>query len=125
MKENSFKQAKGRNKTITDTDDTDDIVILANTPAPAEFLLLRLERSAGGRGLYVNANKTEYTSFNQRGDISTLKCDPWNLVDKFIYHDRSVLSTETDINTRLAKAWTANDSLPIIWKSDLTVGRNI
>ena len=32
----------------------------------------------------------------------------------------SVSSTETDINTRLAKAWTAIDSQSVIWKSDLT-----
>ena len=28
-------------------------------------------------------------------------------------------STENDINTRPAKAWTANDRLSVIWKSDL------
>ena len=33
----------------------------------------------------------------------------------------SVSSSEKDIDTRLTKAWTANDSLSIIWKSDLTV----
>ena len=32
----------------------------------------------------------------------------------------SVSSTERDINTRLAKAWTAIDRLSVIWKSDLT-----
>ena len=42
------------------------------------------------------------------------------LVDKFTYLGSSVSSTETDINTPLAKAWTANDSLSVIWKSDLT-----
>ena len=42
------------------------------------------------------------------------------LVDKFIYLGSSVSSTETDINTRLAKAWTAKDSLSVIWKSDMT-----
>ena len=31
-----------------------------------------------------------------------------------------VSSTETDINTRLAKAWTAIDRLLVIWESDLT-----
>ena len=31
-----------------------------------------------------------------------------------------VSSTETDINTRQAKTWTANDNLSVIWKSDLT-----
>ena len=32
----------------------------------------------------------------------------------------SVSSTETDIDTRLAKAWTAINRLSVIWKSDLT-----
>ena len=31
----------------------------------------------------------------------------------------SVSSTEKDINTRLAKAWTAIGRLSVIWKSDL------
>ena len=38
----------------------------------------------------------------------------------FIYFGTSVSSTGTDIDTRLAKAWTAIDSLSVIWKSDLT-----
>ena len=42
------------------------------------------------------------------------------LVDKFTYLGSSVSSTETDINTLLAKAWTAIDRLLVIWKSDLT-----
>ena len=33
---------------------------------------------------------------------------------------RDAASTEEDIKTRLAKAWTAINSLSIIWKSDLT-----
>ena len=51
--------------------------------------------------------------FNQRGHISTLNGSSLKLVD-------GVSSTENDINTRLAKAWTAIDGLSIIWKSDLT-----
>ena len=42
------------------------------------------------------------------------------LVDKFAYLGSSVSLTETDIDTRLAKAWTAIDRLSVIWKSDLT-----
>ena len=37
-----------------------------------------------------------------------------------MYHWSSVSSTEKDIDTRLAKVWTANDRLSVIWKSDLT-----
>ena len=58
--------------------------------------------------------------FNQRGDIYTLNGSSLKLVDKFNYLESSVSSTETDINTRLAKAWIAIDSLSVIWKSDLT-----
>ena len=63
---------------------------------------------------------TEYMSFNQRRDISTLNGSSLNLVDKFTYLGSSVSSTETDINTWLAKAWTAIDRLSVIWKSDQT-----
>ena len=63
---------------------------------------------------------TEYMCFNQRGDISTLYGSSLKLVDKFTYLGSSVPSTEKDIKTRLAKAWTAIDRLSVIWKSDLT-----
>ena len=58
--------------------------------------------------------------YNQTGDISTLEGTPIKLVDKFTYLGSSVESTEKDIETRLAKAWTAINRLSIIWKSDLT-----
>ena len=41
----------------------------------------------------------------------------WN---KFTYLRSSVSSTENDLNTRLAKTWTAIDRLSVIWESDLT-----
>ena len=67
----------------------------------------------------MNADKTEYMCFNQRGDISTLNSWSLKLVDKFTYLRSSVSSTENDINTRLA-AWTAIDRRSVIWKSDLS-----
>ena len=94
--------------------------ILANTPDQAETLLHSLERAAANIGLYVNVHKTEYMCYNQTGDISTLEGTPLKLVDKFTYLGSSVESTEKDIETRLAKAWTAINRLSIIWKSDLT-----
>ena len=86
----------------------------------AETLLHSLERAAAGIGLHVNAHKTEYKCFNQRGDISTLNGSSLKLVDKFTNLGSSISSTERDINWRLAKAWTAFDSLSDIWKPDLT-----
>ena len=58
--------------------------------------------------------------FNPRRVIPTLNGSSLKLVDKFTYQGNSVSSTETDINTRLAKAWTATDRLSVIWKSELT-----
>ena len=125
IKENGFELTKKRSrrypaKTITDADNADDIAILANAPAQAETLLHSLERAAAGIGLHLNAHKTEYMCFNQTGDISTLNSSSLKLVDKFTYLGSSVSSTEIDIDTRLTKAWTATDSLSVIWKSDLT-----
>ena len=122
IRENGFELTKKRSrryfaKTITDADYADDIAILANTPNQA---LHSLERTAAGIGLYVNAHTTEYMGYNQTGDISTLDGTSLKLVDKFTYLGSCVSSTEKDIDTRLTKAWTAINSLSIIWKSNLT-----
>ena len=58
--------------------------------------------------------------FNQRGNISTLKGCSLKLVDKFTYLGSSFSSTETDINTRIAKSWIVIDRLSDLWKSDQT-----
>ena len=97
MKESGFKLTKERSRrypaqTITDAGNADDIALLTNAPAQAETLLHSLERTQDG--IYV---------------LSWLK-----LVDKFTYLGSSVSSTETVINTRLAKAWTVNDKLSVI-----------
>ena len=125
IRENGFMLTKKRSrrypaKTITDTDYADDKALLANTPNQAETLLHSLEWAATGTGLHVNAHKTEFMCFNQKGDISTLDGTSLKLVDKFTYLGSSVSSTEKDIDTQLTKAWTAIDRLLIIWKSDLT-----
>ena len=83
MKENCFKLTKESSRrypaqTITDADYADDI-------AQAETLLHSLERAAGGIGLHVNADKTEYMCFNQKGDISSQKGGSLKLVNKLTY----------------------------------------
>ena len=113
MKENGFTLAKARSRkypawTIMDADYADNIALLANTPAQAESLLRCLERAAGGMGLQVNADKTEFMCFNKRGDISTLNGRFLKLVNKLTYLGSSVSSTEKDINTRLTKAWNSD-----------------
>ena len=74
MKENGLKLAKERSRrylaqTITDADYADDIALPANSPTQAEFHRNSLELAAGGICFHVNADKTEYMCFNQRGDI--------------------------------------------------------
>ena len=103
-----------------DVDYVDDIALLANAPAQAKPQLHSLEWAGAGIGLHVNAHKTEYMCFNQTDDISTLNVSSLKLVDKFTYLGSSVLSTETDINTRPVKVWTAINRLSVMWKSDLT-----
>ena len=109
MKDDIFKLTKERSRrfpeqTIMNTDYADDTVLLANIPAQAETLLHCLERAAAGKGLHVNAHKTEYMCFNQRGNISTVNGSSLKLVDKFTYLGSTVSSTKTVINMRLAKA---------------------
>ena len=92
--------AKERNRryptqTITDVDYTNDIALLANTPAQAKTRLHSLELAAAGIGHH---DKTEYTCFNQRGNISTLNGSSLKLVNKFTYQESSVSSTKKDIN---------------------------
>ena len=61
MKENGFTLKKGTKQTRyhaqTDADYADNIALLANTPSQVESLLHSLEKTAGGIGLYVNADK--------------------------------------------------------------------
>ena len=118
---------KSRNRrypaqSFTYEDYADDIALLANTPTQTESLLHNLQKAGGGIGLRVNADKTEYTSFNhnQTGDTSALTGGSLKLVDKFTYLGTSVSSTENDINMCLAKAGSAIDRLSVIWISDLT-----
>ena len=85
LKENGFTLKKQETETITDTDYVDVIALLVNTPTQGKSQLHNLEQSAGGIGLHVNADKTEYMCFNQKGDISTLHGSSLKLVDKFMY----------------------------------------
>ena len=50
-------------ETLIDTDYSDDLELLVNTPAQSESLLHNLKQAARGIGLYMNANKVEYMRF--------------------------------------------------------------
>lgn len=123
---NRQKSKRHPAKIITDADYADDLALFADTTAKAELLLHSLEKAASGIGLYVNADKTEYMSFKQDGDIKSLANKPIQKVDQFVYLGSNIASTEADVNIRLAKAWSALDKLTVIWKSSLqdTTKRN-
>ena len=88
-------------QTITDADYAGDIAFLANTPIQAKSLVRSLKPTAGGIGLHVKADKTEYMCFNKKGDISTLNNGFLKLENKFTYLGSSVSS---NINMRQAKS---------------------
>ena len=123
MKENGFTLAKEISRrystpTITDRDYADDTSLLANTLTQADSLLPSLKRAAGGIGLHVNAEKTDYMCFYQRGDISPLNSGSLKLEKKFTYLGSGVSSTENDINTWLANTWIAIERPTVIFMSD-------
>ena len=71
IKKNVFKLTKERSwsypaQTITDADYADDMALLVNTLAQAEFLPHSQERAAAGIGPHLNAHKTEYMCFNKK-----------------------------------------------------------
>ena len=49
--------------------------------------------------------------------IASLNTEPLTLVDQFLYLGSNFSSTESNLNTRWGKSWTAIDT---IWKSDLS-----
>ena len=74
MKENDFTLKKAWSwwypaETIADEDYVDDRVLLVNTPTQTESLQPAPRIAAGGIGLLVNINKTEYLCFNKEGAI--------------------------------------------------------
>ena len=65
MKENSSMLAKEKSirysaQTITDADDANNIVLLANIPSQPKSSLHSMEQAAGDIGPHVNADKIQY-----------------------------------------------------------------
>ena len=59
-------------ETMLNIDYADDLALLINTLAQAKCLLYSLEQAAGGIGIYVKANETEYACFKPNVAISTM-----------------------------------------------------
>ena len=124
QKENglTLEQAKSRRhpaQTITDADYADDLALFSDSVTQAQLLLHQLEQAARDIGLHVNADKTEYMAYKQKGEIASLSGKILNRVEEFIYLGSNIASTEKDVNIRIGKAWTALTKLTQIWKSNL------
>ena len=98
---------------MTDADYTNDLALLANTPAQAKSLLHSLGQAAESISLYMKVSQTEYMCFQQKGAISTFRGRPLKLVDQFSCLISNISSTESDISICLTKAWNAIDSIYI------------
>ena len=80
------------------------LALMADTIADAQTLLHSLETASGDIGLYVNAKKTEYMSYDQIGTMHTLSGDDIKSVTFFMYLGSNVASTEADVKARIGKA---------------------
>ena len=69
-------------ETITGTDYTDDLALLANTQARVESLVHNREKIAGGNDVHVNLIRTESMSLKGDWSIATLNSRPLKLLDK-------------------------------------------
>ena len=123
-KELGFTLSEARSRrypaeTITDADYADDIALMTDTISDATYLLHHIEKTAKEIGLYINANKTEFISYNQEGIIHSLEGKNIKSVQDFTYLGSNIASTERDIDIRIGKAWGALNGLNTIWKSSL------
>ena len=79
---------------MTDTDNTNDLALLAYTAAQVESHCL--EQPARGISFFMNANKTEFICFKQ-GASSTSSGRSLKLVDKFTHLGSNISSTESEV----------------------------
>ena len=101
----SHEKAKNRQdsaETLTDTEYIDDLSFLANTPAQAEFLLHRLEKTARGIVVYMNLDKKKSSCVLIK--MVSLNGNPLKLLHQFTYLCSNISYTKRDINIPISKA---------------------
>ena len=104
---------------MTDIDYADDLTLTSDTIEDTTQLLHHLETSAKEIGLFINAKKTEFISFNQKGQMKSLNGKEIKAVEDFTYLGSRIVSSESDIQIRKPKAWSALNNMNKIWKSSL------
>ena len=85
-------------------------------------MLLKIESAAKHIGIFINAEKTEYININQKnkGQIKSNSVNPIKQINDFKYMGSYIDLTEQDMNIKIAKAWSALNSMNVIWKSSLS-----
>ena len=105
---------------ITDTNFADDLALISETIEQAQLFLLRVENCAAQVGLHANADKTKYMTYNLEDSyLKSLSGADIEHVDDFLYLGSWVDTSEKDLNTRIAKAWSAMSKMEVIWKTNL------
>ena len=90
----------------------------------ANTLLHQIEVTSNEIGLSINTEKTQYMKFNQNSDSDDITINSINgkiisKVENVNYIGSCIGSTEKDIQIRIAKAWSALNSMQAIWKSKM------
>ena len=107
---------------ITDLCFADDIALLANEIEQAQELITGVENEGAKIGLSINAKKTQAITYNQEDntvEIKAINGDIIKKVENYKYLGSWVKSSEHDINTRKALAWSACHKLRKVWTSSL------
>ena len=109
---------------ITDIDYADNREITTNDMKSANTLLHQIEVTSNKIGLSINTEKTQYMKLNQNSDSDDFTINSINgniiaKVENVNYLGSCTGSTEKDIQKRIAKAWSALNSMQEIWKSKM------
>ena len=105
---------------LPDLDYADDIALLENSIKSAQDLLICVEKACQDVGLFLNAPKTKYMHLNPSTN-TTLVCSdgsPIELVQDFKYLG-GYTDSGYDMNTHIAQAWSALNSLDRVWKASI------
>ena len=97
-------------------------MLLAKKTNPAQALSLLHSQDQLARDIShdVNSGKTCFMPFNHNGAFTSLNDKLLKFINLFIYLGINILSTESDIDTRMGKSRTAIDRLTNISKFNLS-----
>ena len=99
---------------LTGADFADDLVVLSDKIGNAEKLLKILETTVASVGLYMNTTKTKFIAISTEGRITAQKVCGLEQVNDFKYLGSTIISSKTDIQVRIGKAWSTLNKLTSI-----------